>query len=116
MAGEQSLSINYDKTQVILFKTKSHTYPSDIVINNHSYRVWAVAHLLGLTVDEGVSWNLHIDNVCNSLSKCIFAMQRMRDLVDESVLCVIYYGYCYSNMRYGASVFGVRVMVCQEYL
>lgn len=114
-----NLIINHDKTQVILFKTKTHNYPTDIVLNNHSYPIQAVVRLLGVTVDENLKWNSHVDNVCNNLSKCCFAMRRMRDLVDEPLLRIIYYGYCYSSMRYGIIVWGggsglLRVFLMQK--
>lgn len=101
-----NLLINHEKTNVILFRTRSKIYPSTITLNNYTYDVKSVIRLLGVAVDDCLCWSDHCRNVCSKLSGVCFAMRQLRDLVDANVLRVAYYGCCYPHLKYGISVWG----------
>jgi hypothetical protein len=48
------------------------------------------SRVLGVEIDENLSWNKHIENVVKKVTSGIGAMRRIRDFVDRETLSSIY--------------------------
>jgi hypothetical protein len=64
------LSINFLKTHCMQFITKNSVLTETLVSCNNN-KITEVSHckFLGLVMDNTLSWNLHIDNVINKLTR-----------------------------------------------
>ena len=59
--------MNLNKTNFMVF-TNKNINNNDIVVKVKETRVTHVTHqkFLGVTIDEKMSWNIHVNNVCKS--------------------------------------------------
>ena len=55
---------------------------------------------LGVTLDNSLSFNLHIGLFCNQLSKIVGIFYKLHSLVDEMVLIKLYYSMVYPYLIY----------------
>uniref|UniRef100_A0A1B6HQM4 Reverse transcriptase domain-containing protein n=3 Tax=Proconiini TaxID=565685 RepID=A0A1B6HQM4_9HEMI len=76
---------------------------------------------LGLTLDQGLSWSNHTDQLCSRLSSAIFAMKRIKSIGTSIALKAAYHALFESHVRYGITLWGSssagnlhRVLVLQK--
>ena len=61
---------------------------------------------LGVTFDEKLTWNAHVENVCNSLLKLFGIFKQMRHKVTKNTVRQLYHAFIYSKIKYGLEVYG----------
>jgi hypothetical protein len=83
---------NERKTQIIA--------PNSINANINSIK------FLGLTIDNLLSWNDHIDVLTTKLSKASYAIRSVKPLLSMDSLRMIYFSYAHSVMSYGIIFWG----------
>ena len=66
-----------------------------IISRTKSYRY------LGLVLDDKLSWNEHIDEVCSKLSKVAGIIFKTRNLLSKQAMMLLYHGLAGSKLRYG---------------
>ena len=64
------------------------------------------AKYIGLTLDENLSWDVHIDNVCNNLVKYFSIFYNIRDIITIHVARAIYFSCIHSRVKYGIETYG----------
>lgn len=91
--------LNEDKTKNIIFslKRKSNTLPINFT---------DTIKFLGLTVDDHLTWNSHIDYLSIRLSRVVYLLKRLQSVVPENYIKTAYYSYFQSIFRYGLILFG----------
>ena len=62
---------------------------------------------LGVTLDEHLTWNEHVQNVCNSLKRCFSTFYGVRDYINIDQIKTIYYSLIYSKIKYALAVYGM---------
>lgn len=62
-------------------------------------RVYKVNYL-GLIIDSRLTWNLHIQEVTNTMLPYIFVLRRIRKYISETTAWMIYFSYIYSRFIY----------------
>ena len=62
--------------------------------------------ILGVTLDETLSWNVHIDNVSKILSQRIGLLRRLRQYIPFDRRIILYYGLIQSILDYCCVVWG----------
>lgn len=67
--------------------------------------VQAVKHL-GMVLDDRLSWNDHVDNMCLRLGTSLFALQRVRAISTPEALRTAYHALFESHIRYGIILWG----------
>ena len=99
------LSVNIDKTYCI-----AHTYRDintnnlNISINNINLNFYEYGLFLGVTIDSKMKFSIHIDNVCNKLSKAIGIIYKLsNEGAPKSVLTMLYYSLAYPYINYNVS-------------
>lgn len=86
------LKLNKDKTQKLilgLVSTESHT-----------------VKILGLTVDDRLTWNEYLDSLASRLATAIYTMRRMKDIASVNTCKMVYYANFHSIATYGILLWG----------
>ena len=101
-----SLTLNFSKTLILQFLTKSPNY-FDINTTHGNNHISNTNHIkfLGLYIDT-LTWNTHIDNILPKLCSACFAMRSVKPYLSQQMLPKIYYSYFHSIMSYGIIFWG----------
>ena len=94
--SSNELVVNEDKTEFIYFSL------SDRSLNDDASHV----KLLGIYLDDNLSWETHISYVIKRLSRVIFLMRKLKTCVSTEVLITVYYGLFHSVIMYGLRLWG----------
>ena len=94
------------KTNFVQFSAKqakitlnSIAYEENYILNTNT------TSFLGLTLDETLSWKLHIDQLCTKLKSACFILRMLTPLLTQQNMKIIYFTYFHSIMTYGL-IFG----------
>ena len=88
------LSLNIAKTEYILIAsrhkiTRIDVQPTVKINSQHIKRV-KCTKVLGVQIDEHLSWNQHIEYSANKISSGIGAIRKLRTFIDTSTLVLVY--------------------------
>ena len=61
---------------------------------------------LGLTIDNYLSWNFHIEEIISKLNKACFAIRSVRPYFSHEVVRMIYFSYFHSILSSGIIFWG----------
>ena len=64
------------------------------------------AKYIGLTLDENIFWDAHIDDVYNNLVKYFSIFYNIRNVVTPHVARAIYFACIHSRIKYGIETYG----------
>ena len=108
--SDNRLTLNTEKTSYIIFKSsrwKLPLIPDNIEFNNKKiYRVNSVKYL-GLLLDESLSWNLHVIDVCKNIKRFFPIFYNIRQYITQKQARSIYYTMIYSKIKYAIIVYGL---------
>ena len=62
--------------------------------------------LLGIHIDDKLSWSFHIDNLCSTISSKISLLKQLSKYVSNDVQKKFYQGYILPLIDYGSVVWG----------
>lgn len=97
------LLLNKEKTQNLIFTLNQNLVPS---YYNEQNGFVSSAKFLGLYVDGQLTWNTHIDHLTTRLSRVIYLLSRLKNLVPLTYVKTAYYAYFQSIFRYGLILWG----------
>jgi hypothetical protein len=92
------LSLKYNKTQFIQFRTTSNQTQLDISYNNRYIPNDTNTRFLGITIDSSVSWKQHIDNLMVKLSRACYAIRSLRPFISHESQNDLFFLFSYSNV------------------
>ena len=73
------MNINYGKTKEMLIGAiKNDTIPYLINSNTEAIERVTVFKLLGLTVDNSLKWNNHVNSICSKASSRLYFLKQLR--------------------------------------
>jgi hypothetical protein len=61
--------------------------------------------LLGVLFDEYLSFEDHINNLCNKISKSLFCMNRVKNFVNSKAMKTLYFAMVHSHISYCINVY-----------
>lgn len=91
------LELNTDKTQNIIFS-----------LNPRVYSGKTVKHL-GVSLDDSLRWEEHVNRLCGKLSAQLFVLRRLRGVLDQRALLTAYHAVFHSRVKYCVSLYGGSV-------
>jgi hypothetical protein len=94
---ENKLTINHDKTENILFSLNKN-----VTIHNKCNYI----KLLGMYIDCGLTWSVHIDHLISKLTRGIYLLRRLRQCLSFKYLCITYHALLQSHIDYGVLLYG----------
>ena len=102
------LSLNVTKTEFILIgsahKLNNLVTQPDLKINHKKIKQVCNATVLGVELDDKLSWNRHIDKVAKKVTSGIGAIRKIRDFVDRDTLISIYNALINPHFEYCSEV------------
>ena len=103
------MTLNADKSTFTIFKSSRKNIPDlpdTIEFLEYEIKRTPFIKFLGITIDENLSWCLHIDDVCNKLRSLFHIFYNIRDYLSKKEIQAIYYALVYSRIKYGINVYG----------
>ena len=96
------LSLNIKKTNFMLFchKRIRKVKPVKIYIDNILVEQVAETKFLDVIITENLTWDNHINTVCNKVSKGIGIICKIRHLIPPSILINLYFTLVYPYFQY----------------
>ena len=103
------LTLNSEKSNFVVFRSRQNkitNLPGQIHFENTCINRSESAKYLGVILDEHLTWNQHITEVCNKLKTYFKLFYCIRNLINTDQVKIIYYALIYSRIKYGISIFG----------
>lgn len=103
------LSLNEDKTELIIFRSKQHhmDYDINIKLNDILLQPKASVKYLGLYLDNHLSWTVHINHLSKKLSRANGILSKLRHNAPRNICTQVYYAIFNSHLTYGCGVWGL---------
>ena len=102
------MSINVDKTYAMLISNRRNdTSNLEISLGNRTLQLKKEYLYLGVHLDDNLRFNLHINHICNKISKNIGILLKLRHCVPLCTLKNLYYCFIYPYLNYGICIWGV---------
>ena len=103
------MTLNADKSSFTIFKSNRLYVPNlpdqieflDMKINKSSS-----IKFLGLTLDENLSWDQHINELSNKLKSLFHIFYNIRDFLNEKDIKMLYFTLVFSRIKYGIALYG----------
>jgi hypothetical protein len=101
------LSLNVKKTKFMVFQNKNKVN-SNLKLKLNDVEIEKVQKFcfLGLTINDTLTWNDHINEIANKISKTVGVMSRMKNIIPSSALKLIYSSLILSRLHYCNLVWG----------
>ena len=102
------LSLNSSKTEFLLIgsnhRLKNLINQPNIKINQDKIKQVHYSRLLGVQIDEKLTWNKHVEDVAKKSTSGVGAIRRIRDFVDRETLISIYNALVRPHFEYCSEV------------
>ena len=96
------LTINYSKSNFMLFTTKKKKSKFKLEINNNHITESDSVKYLGVKIDNKLIWKTYIEHIAWGS----WALTRLKKYVSKQTLIKIYYSMIYSHLRYCITTWG----------
>ena len=94
--SSNKLTLNLTKTEFLIITSRQRrVYLSDnpsLTINNFPIEQVSSTKSLGVSIDENLNWNTHIQTVCKNISSALGLIKSIRDFVPFYTLLNIFNG------------------------
>ena len=104
------LSLNINKTCCMHFSnTNTHNVQlltSPILIDGLPLTIQDSTKFLGVTIDSKLTWDNHIHNISNSISKAIGILYKLKHILNEKILFMLYNTLILPHINYCNIVWG----------
>jgi hypothetical protein len=100
------LSLNLSKSVYMIISNKSNLAIQNVAINNISLQQVTEAKVLGIMLDNKLSFKSHIEHVGRKISKITYIIYRMKSYVPQKTLKLLYFALAYPHLMYNITVWG----------
>ena len=99
------LTINIDKTEVILFSNKSFDKEANVLtLNGGDLQYSDCCKFLGIKIDDSLTFSKHIDCISGKLSRGAGILHKIKDTLPIDARICYYYGFLYPYISYCAPI------------
>ena len=106
---ENKLPLNYNKTTCMTIGTKKRINDSrklNLEVDEVCIQNMSTQKLLGVHLDQYLTWSAHIDNLCSAISSKISLLRQLAEYVPTCVQKRFYQGYILPLIDYGSITWG----------
>ena len=104
------LSLSWEKTNFIIFHTpknrKKVENVRELKVYDFSIKRVNCVKYLGMFIDEQLKWDVHVNNLCSTLSRNFHMFYSIRDILNSSLKRQLYFSMVYSRIIYGIVIYG----------
>ena len=103
------MTLNVEKSSFTIFKSPKkviNNIPNSINFLNSSLVRSDSVKFLGVTLDEHLKFDIHINNVCNKLKSLFHVFYNIRNFLSKDNIKTIYFSLVYSRIKYAITVYG----------
>ena len=103
------LTLNSEKSSFTIFKSSRKSIvnlPESIDFHNQQIKRTSQIKFLGIILDEHLTWNSHINELCSKLKRLFHIFYNIRNFLNKDNIKTLYYALVYSRIKYGISVYG----------
>jgi hypothetical protein len=94
------MKLNNEKTQKLLCSLWARPEVTQRATGSVSVK------LLGLSIDSKMNWNDHIQETCKKLSRVIYLLRKLKNLVSPDYMKLAYFGLFHCHLNYGLVLWG----------
>ena len=119
------LSLNINKTSYTIFRPQSNAHNNlnnsllinhEVIKSSEESTKAGTAKFLGIYIDKHLTWSQHIDYLCTSISKSVFAINRVKyTTLRCSQVALFFFGTVAYNMELKHGVTQIVFTNCSEY-
>ena len=103
---KNKLSINTSKTTYMITTNQKINHCFKIYVQGKELSETKDAKYLGLVIDNKLTWNKHTNNVRNRLASGCWALHKMKRILSQDSLKMVYFGLIYQTLQYCISCWG----------
>ena len=103
------LSLNAKKTKMMIFHHRQRNISNiklELFINNTKIDQVKEFDFLGITLDECMTWNSHINKIAGKISRVNGVLSRLKRFVPSDILKMIYNALIQPHLNYGVLLWG----------
>lgn len=109
--NENDMVVHPDKTEAMLIcsrQKRQRLKETELQIQyNHNKLKQVTEHkLLGVIIDQNLSWQVHVNSLVKQLSSSVFQLSQIKHFVDEHCRRIFYYSFIQSRLDYCSVVWG----------
>ena len=103
------LSLNVDKTKLLLFHSNKKKMDYDIRMKINCSQINPSDHVkyLGIFLDKNLAWDYHISQLSNKFSRSNDVMFKLRKFIPKQTLLSVYHSIFYSHLTYEGQVWSL---------
>ena len=103
------MALNPNKTKYMLITTRQKRQNikksfNPIIIDKTAIKEVNSHKLLGLTIDNNLSWANHITNICNQISKKVFVLSRIKHILNPQSRKLYFFAHIQSIIDYASTI------------
>ena len=103
-----NMSLNPQKTKSIVLtsRQKHQREPLELRLNINEDPIGQVTEhrVLGVILDQTLTWQSHISYVCKLLARNLFLLNRLRQFVDTDTRKIFFDAHCLSHINYASTI------------
>ena len=106
---QNNMSINFNKSTYMILGAKRRledTFELLLNIGNEKIEKVSKQKLLGIFIDEHLSWTPHIDYLCYIIASKISLLKQLSSYVPQNIQKLFYQSYILPLMDYGCNTWG----------
>jgi hypothetical protein len=102
------LSLNLNKTQCIIFKSRKKKINNTftVKIDNTIVNYVSFIKFLGVTIDSHLSWEHHSKHIRKKISKGLGILCKAKKYLKKDTLKTLYYSFVYPYLNYAIEIWG----------
>ena len=92
------------KSELVIFRSKTKKELDEITIKTNKSKLSPVPNVnyLGVVLDEFLSWDAHVNNLCKKLAQNNGILSKLRHYVPQKTCISVYFSLFYSFILYGS--------------
>ena len=105
------LSLNVNKTKYMIFHYHQRNIDDlipDIRLNNQAIERVSEFNFLGLTIDQHLSWNAHVQKISNRVGKLIGILNRLKRYLSTDILRTLYSALILPHFQFSVLNWGFK--------